>query len=119
MPIGVVNSVSSLLPNQYGIHLRVKIIEWLVTVETTYNDKTVQVQEYLVGDHSGCVMLKTIAKDLDIGKWISLNNAYTQLIDGSLRLVLSDQKDIAICDDSEDQVNTSNNVSFKNYVIKY
>ncbi|CAO3625303.1 unnamed protein product [Cunninghamella blakesleeana] len=103
------------------IHIKVKVIEWLVTVEATHNDKKVQVYEYIVGDSSGCIMLKTIDKDLVVGKWITLNNAYTQLINGSLRLVISHEKDIVIHEESDDdkKVDTSNNVSFTNYVIKY
>ncbi|ORZ01901.1 hypothetical protein BCR42DRAFT_201243 [Absidia repens] len=62
MPIAAINSIRTLAPGQHGIHLQVKMLERLVMVETVKNGVSIQVSEYLVGDKSGCIMLKTPAK---------------------------------------------------------
>ncbi|KAI8096693.1 uncharacterized protein BX664DRAFT_324616 [Halteromyces radiatus] len=122
MPIAMVNSIRTLAPSQFGIQLRVKIIDWLVTVETTMNDETIEVSEYLVGDQSGCIMLKTNVKGCSNGQWLDIKNGYTQVVNGSLRLVVDNKSDISMVDTdtlTDHDIDTSYNASFIEFLVKH
>ncbi|KAI8329227.1 hypothetical protein BC941DRAFT_518869 [Chlamydoabsidia padenii] len=120
MPIAAVNSINTVKPNQHGIHLCLKVLDWLVTMESVKNGVPIQMSEYLVGDQSGCIVLKVPIKGLESGTWINIKNGYTQVVAGSIRLVVDLDSDIEMATgDKDDSINMSNNLSFIEYLVKY
>ncbi|SAL99137.1 hypothetical protein [Absidia glauca] len=114
------NTINTLEPSQHGIQLFVKVLDWLVTIENEKNDVSLPMSEYLVGDKSGCIMFKVPVKGLQAGSWISVKNGYTQVVAGSLRLVVDTPDDIESTDSiNSEPVDTSNNLSFNEYLVKH
>ncbi|KAG0169142.1 hypothetical protein DFQ28_003885 [Apophysomyces sp. BC1034] len=112
----LVDKVASLQPDQRGIDMVVKVVELLVSVEAIDNqsNNAICVSEYLVSDGTGCVILKTLS-NLVTGKSIRVTNAYTEIVDGYIRLVTSGEKEVT---NDIPQVNMDNNISSVKFIRK-
>ncbi|KAI8377918.1 uncharacterized protein BYT42DRAFT_614565 [Radiomyces spectabilis] len=89
MPTERTWTVEALEPDSYGIQLQVKVVELLVRMEADDGQgNTTSVYEYLVGDQTSSVVLQT-TKELPLHQVLRIQNAYTQVVEGSLRLVVS------------------------------
>ncbi|KAF7729354.1 hypothetical protein EC973_004610 [Apophysomyces ossiformis] len=109
------NKVASLHPDQWGVELVVKVVELLVSVETSdeLSGGSICVSEYVVGDETGCIIIKTTS-GLNIGKSVRIKNGYTEVLDGYMRLVATD------VEEAKDAVEAmmDNNVSSIKFVRK-
>ncbi|KAI9244192.1 hypothetical protein BDA99DRAFT_311398 [Phascolomyces articulosus] len=59
MPAAHTVSVDSLAPDQYGIDIAVKVVHPIVSIELNDNGNKIHVYEHLVGDLTGCIILKS------------------------------------------------------------
>ncbi|KAI9323254.1 hypothetical protein BX666DRAFT_2021999 [Dichotomocladium elegans] len=109
-------TVSSLSPDRYGIDISVKILEPVMALTLRDGHKTVHVSEQLVGDTTGCIILK-VTQDMSSfkDKTIYVRDAYTEVIDGFLRLVSDTVEPLPNVDID---VNTTNNLSLTKFVRK-
>lgn len=105
-------TISSLTPEQYGINLDVTVMHSIVSLQLNDGEKTIRVSEYLVGDTTGAIVLKT-TQDLQAGSRIQVHNGYTQVVDGYLRLIADTTEPSS---EAPFQVNTLNNLSLNKLV---
>ncbi|KAI9490297.1 hypothetical protein BDB00DRAFT_838566 [Zychaea mexicana] len=114
MPAAHTITVDSLAPDQYGIDIAVKVVNAIVSVELNDGAKTVRVYEHLVGDATGCIILKS---QQDLAGVIRITGGYTQVVDGYLRLVAAEgDKSIESIPDNSVSVLTQNNLSLTKLV---
>ncbi|KAG2217140.1 hypothetical protein INT45_004595 [Circinella minor] len=114
MPAVNTLTVHSLIPDQYGIDIVVKVVHPIVSVELDDNGKKVRVYEHLVGDATGCIILKS---QQDLKGVIRIKKGYTQIIDGYLRLVVTNENMESISDNNVN-VLLQNNLSTIKFVRK-
>ncbi|KAI8062328.1 uncharacterized protein B0P05DRAFT_556545 [Gilbertella persicaria] len=102
-------SISTLKPDAFRCDLTAKVLEHVMTVSAKQadSDALLILNEYLIGDDSGCVVLNT-KQDLTIDTVYDIKNAYTQATEGYLRVYAND---IETSSASLDKVNTENNKS--------
>eukprot|EP00128_Syssomonas_multiformis_P000774 Colp12_sorted_trinity150504_noHs@11398 len=83
-------SVADLRPEMYNFNIVVKVVRELMHVVAQLDlDSSVCYSEYLVGDKSGCIHLKTSnikTNVIQVGETIILRNVGTEVIDGHLRI---------------------------------
>ncbi|KAI8148901.1 hypothetical protein BJV82DRAFT_202113 [Fennellomyces sp. T-0311] len=106
-------AVDSLAPDQYGIDIAVKVLHPIVSVELNDGNKTIHVYEHLVGDATGCVIIKS---EQDLAGVVRITGGYTQVVDGYLRLVV--EGDVESIPDNGITVLTKNNLSVTKFVRK-
>ncbi|ORX49465.1 hypothetical protein DM01DRAFT_1338138 [Hesseltinella vesiculosa] len=112
--------ISQLRPNQHNVHLQVKVIDWMVSVDATVEGTKQVVSEYLVADHSGCVMLRvTSPTRYHKDNWLEITGMHTQVMESSIRLVVEkpDQIILLASAPTDAAVNTNNNISFIEYSV--
>ncbi|KAI8061193.1 hypothetical protein BC940DRAFT_337028 [Gongronella butleri] len=109
--------IRKLRPYKHNVVLTAKVVELMVTVEGKDIDSPC-VNEYLIADDSGCVMMRVTSKHvIENGQWIRVINAYTDVVDASLRVAVDNDKQIFPIDTpANNAINLSNNVSLINYV---
>ncbi|RCH94378.1 hypothetical protein CU098_005689 [Rhizopus stolonifer] len=98
-------SISTLKPDAFRCDLTAKVLEHVMTVSVKQadSDALLILNEYLIGDDSGCVVLNTKQDTV-----YDIKNAYTQATEGYLRVYAND---IETSSASLDKVNTENNKS--------
>jgi len=107
--------VKDIKPNERGIDLTVKVVEVSPVKEVTSkkDGRTHRLEEVLVGDETGSVILTLWNDDvgkLEEGDVIRIENAYTTVIRGSIRLNVGRYGKIERVDE-EVEANTENNIS--------
>lgn len=116
-----ISEVEDLRPSLRGINLKVKCGEKREEREVTSRKtgETLRVTEALVGDNTGCVLLTLWNDDIDKAQedhLYKLENVYTTVFKGSLRLNIGKYGKIEeIEDDEELEINLENNISDKEY----
>lgn len=112
--------VSDLRPGLRGINIKVKCLsknEEREVVSKNTGD-TLRVTEALVGDQSGSVLLTLWNDDIDkleLEKVYQLNNTYTSVFKGSLRLNIGRDGTAAEINEVIAEINQTNNLSDKIY----
>jgi ssDNA-binding replication factor A large subunit len=112
--------VSDLRPGLRGINVKVKCLsknEEREVVSKNTGD-ALRVTEALVGDQSGSILLTLWNDDIDkieLEKVYQLNNTYTSVFKGSLRLNIGRDGTAAAITEAITEVNETNNLSDKIY----
>jgi replication factor A1 len=112
--------VSDLRPGLRGINIKVKCLsknEEREVISKNTGD-TLRVTEALVGDQSGSILLTLWNDDIDkieLEKVYQLNNTYTSVFKGSLRLNIGRDGTAAEINEAIAEVNETNNLSDKIY----
>jgi replication factor A1 len=112
--------VSDLRPGLRGINVKVKCLsknEEREVVSKNTGD-ALRVTEALVGDQSGSILLTLWNDDIDkieLEKVYQLNNTYTSVFKGSLRLNIGRDGTAAEINEAITEVNETNNLSDKVY----
>ena len=112
--------VSDLRPGLRGINIKVKCLsknEEREVVSKNTGD-ALRVTEALVGDQSGSILLTLWNDDIDkieLEKVYQLNNSYTSVFKGSLRLNIGRDGTAAEISEAITEVNETNNLSDKVY----
>ena len=112
--------VSDLRPGLRGINVKVKCLsknEEREVVSKNTGD-ALRVTEALVGDQSGSILLTLWNDDIDkieLEKVYQLNNTYTSVFKGSLRLNIGRDGTSAEINEAIPEVNETNNLSDKIY----
>ncbi|CAG8458152.1 10739_t:CDS:2 [Paraglomus occultum] len=114
--------VSTLQPDQCQLNLCVKVITQIMLGEVSDNASWVKVKvaEFLVGDASGCVILKAIDEQISLlvpQTTVLLQNARIEMYRGFMRLIVDNNANGAIIpvDEGPESVNTDKNVSLVEY----
>ncbi|GAN08734.1 hypothetical protein MAM1_0220d08250 [Mucor ambiguus] len=103
-------TIAHLNPDQFRIDIRVQVVELIVSLETKHEQSgnIIHIYEYLVGDETGCIVMNT-KSELEIDSVYDIKHAYTQTVEGYLRLYTTD---IELSSTKQmDSINTQNNRS--------
>ncbi len=111
--------VAFLRPGSRRVNLIVKCVEQkpAKTVTSKRDGSTHVLKEVLVGDDTGCILL-TLWNDqyeVEENQVILINNGYTNLFKGSLRLSVGRYGKISYLEGEDIEVNTEVNVSNRNF----
>lgn len=111
--------VEKLRPDLKDVKIRVRVVSVFPPREVVSrkNGTTHTLQEVLVGDPTGSVIVTLWDDDvgkLEEGKSYEINNAYTSLVRGSLRVNIGRRGTITEIDQDVD-ANASNNISEKRW----
>jgi len=114
-----ITKVAFLKPGSRRVNLIVKCVEQMPakTVTSKRDGSTHVLKEVLVGDDTGCILL-TIWNDqyeVEENQVILINNGYTNLFKGSLRLSVGRYGLISYLEGEDIEVNNDVNVSLRNF----
>lgn len=114
-----ITKVAFLRPGSRRVNLIVKCVEQkpAKTVTSKRDGSTHVLKEVLVGDDTGCILL-TLWNDqyeVEENQVILINNGYTNLFKGSLRLSVGRYGSISPLEEEDIEVNTDVNVSYRNF----
>ncbi len=111
---GTLLKVSQIKPFQKGINTKVKIVKVENPIEVFSRGKKHRVCEALVGDETGCLVMTLWDDEIDRaseGTVIKIENAYTDMYRGSLRLSTGKYGSFEVIEDNIPSVNIQNNLS--------
>lgn len=114
-----ITKVAFLKPGSRRVNLIVKCVEKkpAKTVTSKRDGSTHVLQEVLVGDDTGCIFLTLWNDQFEVeeSQVILINNGYTNLFKGSLRLSVGRYGKISYLEGEDIEVNTDVNVSNRNF----
>ncbi|CAG8473093.1 24811_t:CDS:2 [Cetraspora pellucida] len=106
--------VAKLLPDQHQVNLRVKVLAQIMSGEVDDGNEStlskIKVAEFLVGDSSGCIIVKAINDQISLLQpqtCVLIHNARVEMYRGFMRIVIDQNTNAEIKpfgEASDDQV---------------
>ncbi|CAG8735083.1 14211_t:CDS:2 [Cetraspora pellucida] len=110
--------VAKLLPDQHQVNLRVKVLAQIMSGEVDDGNEStlskIKVAEFLVGDSSGCIIVKAINDQISLLQpqtCVLIHNARVEMYRGFMRIVIDQNTNAEIKpfgEASDDQVTQAN-----------